>query len=188
MESLFENREEWRGWLEENGSSADSVWIIMYKKHTGRKCILYGEALEEALCFGWIDGKIKRINDEYYIQLYTPRRLGSRWSKYNIDRVEKLKKEGKMTQAGLDAYNVIFKNPELAYDSRRKPGIPEIPEELLTALKSNKKAFDNFMNFPPSAKRMYIEWYKYAKQDKTRIARTARIIRFSEDNQRPGML
>ncbi len=159
----------------------------MYKKHTGRECILYEEALEEALCFGWIDGKIKRVNDEYYIQFYTPRRPGSRWSNYNIERVERLKKEGRMAEAGLEAYNMIFKNPNLAYNSKRS-GNPEIPEELLIALKENKAAFNNFMNFPPSARRMYIEWYKFARQDKTRQVRAEKIIRFSEENQRPGML
>jgi len=187
MEFFFRNREEWRKWLEKNGSSSDGIWMKIYKKHTGKECIPYVEAVEEALCFGWIDGKIKRINDEYYIQSYTPRRQGSRWSKYNIERVERLIREGKMTQSGLEAYNRIFKNPHLVYDNRTS-GDPEIPEELLSALKENKTASTNFMNFPASARRIYIEWLKYAKRDKTRLERIKKIVRLSEQNQRPGMM
>jgi len=187
IEIYFRNREEWRKWLEENYSTANGLWMRIYKKHTCRECVLYAEAVEEALCFGWIDGKIKRINEDYYIQYYTPRRSGSRWSNYNIERVKKLTKEGKMTQAGLDAYNEIFTKPHLAYGNRTT-GNPEIPEELLYALKTNKTAFNNFMNFSQSAKRIYIEWYKYAKRDKTRVDRIRRIVRFSEQNQRPGIL
>lgn len=187
MELHFKNRQDWRKWLEVNSKTIDGIWMMVYKKHSGIECIPYAEAVEEALCFGWIDGKIRRINDEYFIQYYTPRRSGSRWSKYNIERVKKLIGEGKMTPAGMDAYNEIFTKPHLVYDNRES-GVPEIPADLLSALKTSKKAYDNFMNFPPSAKRLYIGWYLYAKQDKTRVARIEKIIRFSELNQRPGML
>jgi uncharacterized protein YdeI (YjbR/CyaY-like superfamily) len=184
----FRNRDEWRTWLEGNSQTSDGIWMRNYKKHTGRECVPYPDAVEEALCFGWIDGKIKRINDEYFVRYYTPRRPGSRWSKYNIERVEKLKKEGMMTPVGLEAFNMIFKNPKLIYDNGPRKGEPEIPEELLAALKSNKIAFENFMKFSQSARRLYIEWYKYAKQDKTRLGRIKKIIRFSEENRRPGMM
>ena len=186
-EIYFKNRAEWRKWLEGNHDSPEGIWMIIYKKHTGRECILYAEAVEEALCFGWIDGKLKRINDEYYIQVYTPRRPGSRWSKYNIERVKKLISQGKMTSSGLDAYNKIFKNPGLVYDNRASDD-PEIPEDLLSALKTNKTAFDNFMKFSPSARRLYIGWLNDAKRDKTRIERIKKIVRLSEQNQRPGIL
>jgi uncharacterized protein YdeI (YjbR/CyaY-like superfamily) len=159
----------------------------MYKKHTGLDCVRYADAVEEALCFGWIDGKLKRIDDKYYVQYYTPRRPGSRWSKYNIERVEKLRKEGRMTAEGLEAYGKLFQNPGLAYDNRAD-GDPEIPEELLAALKSDTDAFDNFMNFSQSARRIYIEWYKYAKQDKTKQGRIIKILQLSKENRRPGML
>ncbi|MDP4224317.1 MAG: YdeI/OmpD-associated family protein [Bacteroidota bacterium] len=184
----FRTRDEWRTWLEGNSQTSDGIWMRNYKKHTGMECVTYPDAVEEALCFGWIDGKIKRINDEYFVRYYTPRRPGSRWSKYNIERVEKLKKAGMMTPVGLEAFNVIFKNPKLIYDNRLRTGEPEIPEELLAALKSNKIAFENFMKFSQSARRLYIEWYKYAKQDKTRLGRIQKIIRFSEENRRPGMM
>ena len=187
MELHFKKRNEWRKWLAENGDKSGGIWMIMYKKHTEIKSIAYNDAVEEALCFGWIDGKIRRINDDYYVQYFAPRRPGSRWSKYNIDRVEKLISEGKMTPAGTEAYSEIFRKPHLAYDNHRS-GPPELPDDLLAGLKTNPVAYKNFMNFPPSSKRMYIDWYRYAKQDKTRITRIEKIIRFSEMNQRPGML
>jgi len=187
MEVYFKNRDEWRKWLEGNSLSGEELWMIIYKKHTGKSCISYNEAVEEALCFGWIDGKIKRINDEYYIQRYTPRRSGSRWSKYNIERVRKMINQGRMTHQGMAAYNEIFQKPHLVYDNKSS-GDPEIPEDLLMSLKENKTAFDNFARFPPSARRMYIEWLNSAKKQDTRPGRIRKIVEASEQNQRPGMM
>ena len=96
MELYVKTRAEWRKWLEENHSSVQGIWLIYYKKISGRPRIPYSDAVEEALCFGWIDGKIKRVNDDYYIQWFTPRRPGSRWSKLNMGKVEKLIREDRM--------------------------------------------------------------------------------------------
>lgn len=183
----FKNRKVWRKWLEKNSSSAGELWMIMYKKHTGKPCVPYSEAVEEALCFGWIDGKIKSINEEYYIQRYTPRRSGSRWSKYNIERIEKMIKEGRVMQAGLNAYNEIFKKPELVYDNQLS-GDPETPEDLLLALKENSAVFDNFIRFPPSARRIYIEWLNSAKKAETRPGRILKIVEATKQNRRPGIM
>ena len=95
MELYLKTREEWRKWLEENHSKAEEIWLIYYKKPSGKSRIPYTDAVEEALCFGWIDGKIKRINDDYYIQRFTPRRPGSKWSKLNMERVQKLIKKAR---------------------------------------------------------------------------------------------
>jgi uncharacterized protein YdeI (YjbR/CyaY-like superfamily) len=187
MEIYFRNRNEWRKWLEKNSSSADGLWMINYKKHTKKECIPYDDAVEEALCFGWIDGKIKRINDEYFIRWFTPRRRGSRWSKYNIERIEKLIKKGKVNNAGLDAYNEIFKNPQLAYDNRAT-GDPEMPEDLLSALKADKSALCNFRNFSPSVKKLYIRWLNSVKKAETRPGRILKIVDAARQNKRPGMM
>ena len=104
MELYIKSREEWHSWLEENTSTTREVWLIFYKKGSDKPRIPYNDAVEEALCFGWIDGKIKRINEQFFIQRFTPRRRGSRLSKYNIERVEKLIKEGRMKPAGLQAF------------------------------------------------------------------------------------
>jgi uncharacterized protein YdeI (YjbR/CyaY-like superfamily) len=187
MELYFKNREEWHNWLKENGASADGIWMKIYKKRTKKESVPYIEAVEEALCFGWIDGKIKRINDDYYIQHYTPRRRNSRWSRYNIERVEKLIREGRMTPAGIKAYNEIFKKPELAYDNRAS-GEPEIPEDLLSALKENETALSNFMKFSRSTRRIYIGWLNSSKRAETRSGRIPKIVEFARQNRKPGMM
>jgi len=187
MEAFFRDRKEWRKWLEKNSNSADEMWMIIYKKHSGRKSIPYVDAVEEALCFGWIDGKIKRVNDEYFIQRYTPRRKGSRWSRYNIERVGKLIKEGKMTPAGLDAYNVIFTRPGLIYDNRAS-GDPVTPADLEAAMKENITAYNNYQRFSLSARRMYIDWLNEAKKAETRARRILKIVKSAEQNRKPGMM
>jgi uncharacterized protein YdeI (YjbR/CyaY-like superfamily) len=186
MDLYFTDRKEWRKWLEENHTTFEEVWLRYYKKPSGKPRIPYNDAVEEALCFGWIDGKIKRINEEYYIQRFTPRRNGSRWSKYNINRVEKLKKEGLMKPDGLKAYKEALDKPELVYDDRRD-GNPSEPDDLMRELKKNRNAHRNFVNFTPSSRRMYIDWLNSAKKPETRLKRINKIIELSEKNIKPGM-
>ena len=187
MELYFKTRNEWRRWLEENSLKYQEVWLVYYKNPSGKPRIPYIDAVEEALCFGWIDGKIKRINEDYYIQRFTPRRPGSRWSKYNVERVEKLKKEGVMKPEGLKAYQEALDKPELMYENRAD-GEPVMPEDLLVKLKINKKAFENFINFTQSARRIYIDWLNSAKKPETRPGRIEKIVSLAEKNQRLGMM
>jgi uncharacterized protein YdeI (YjbR/CyaY-like superfamily) len=188
MEELyFKNREDWRKWLEENHSISEGIWLIYYKKASGKPRIKYNDAVEEALCFGWIDSKLKRVNDEYYIQYFTPRRKKSVWSKYNLERVQSLIESGLMHPAGLEKYKEAIKNPHLVYDNRND-GEPVIPEDLKKVLLENNIAYENFLNFPASARRMYIGWLNTAKRPETRTRRILRIMEFSEQNKRPGML
>lgn len=95
------SRDEWRSWLQNNHAAEKEIWLIYYKKHTGKPRIPYDDAVEEALCFGWIDSIVKRIDDEKYIQKYTPRKDKSIWSELNKKRTEKMIKQGRMTEAGL---------------------------------------------------------------------------------------
>ncbi|HVN57238.1 MAG TPA: YdeI/OmpD-associated family protein [Bacteroidales bacterium] len=187
MELYFQTGDEWRSWLLKNYSSSDGVWLIYYKKGSGRKRIPYDDALDEALCFGWIDGKIRRINEEYYEQWFTPRRKGSRWSELNIGRVKRLISLGKMDASGMKAYNEVVEKPELSY-KMDYAGIPDMPSDLFKRLKLNRKAMKNFNGFSPSAKKMYLRWLESAKKPETREKRIMRIIQQSEKNIRPGML
>ena len=187
MELYLTTRSEWRKWLEENHSSADEVWLIYYKKPSGKPRIPYADAVEEALCFGWIDGKIRKINEDYYIQRFSPRRSGSRWSKYNVERVEKLIMNGQMRPEGLKAYEIALKKPHLVYDNKTD-GDPEIPADLNSALSVNNKACTNFHNFSQSTRRIYLEWLKSAKKEETRTRRIEKIVMQSEKNIRPGMV
>ena len=187
MELYLKTREEWHQWLEKNHSTTDEVWLIYYKKPSGKPRIPYIDAVEEALCFGWIDGKIKRINEDYFIQRFTPRRPGSRWSKYNLERVQRLIKKGLMRPEGLKAFQKVVEKPELIYENRAD-GDPVIPEDLKNSLSSNRLAYSNFLKFSSSSRRMYIDWLNSAKKAETRPGRIEKIIGFAEKNLRPGMI
>ena len=187
MELYFKNRDEWRSWLAKNHSKVQGIWLIYYKKPSGKPRIPYNDAVEEALCFGWIDGKIKRVNDDYYIQWFTPRRPGSRWSKLNMNRAQKLIMEGRMKPSGLLAYEETIKKPQLIFDI--KSGLNElVPEDLMDALRINPLAHNNFLNFPPSSRKLYIFWLNDAKRAETRQGRIQKIVDRSEKNIRAGMM
>lgn len=187
MELYVVTKEEWRKWLNDNHNKSEEVWLIYYKKPSGKPRIPYIDAVEEALCYGWIDGKIKRINDDYYIQRFTPRRKGSRWSKYNIERVHKLIKQGIMKKHGLDAFSEAVEKPELIYENRPKVD-PTVPVDLMVELEKNETAFNNFMNFSRSSRQLYVEWLNSAKKSETRQRRIDKIIRQATENIKPGMM
>jgi uncharacterized protein YdeI (YjbR/CyaY-like superfamily) len=187
MELYFKTRGEWRNWLDENHSKVRGVWLVYYKKNSEKPRIPYNDAVEEALCYGWIDGKIKRVNEDYYIQWFTPRRPGSRWSKLNMERAGKLIKEGKMRHQGLKAYEETVKEPGLIYEIRTETNI-SLPDDLLTALQRNSEAYINFNNFPPSSQRLYLLWLSNAKREETRVGRITKIVARAEKNIRAGMM
>jgi uncharacterized protein YdeI (YjbR/CyaY-like superfamily) len=187
MELFATTRSEWHNWLEKNHSTVDEVWLVYHKKPSGKPRIPYGEAVEEALCFGWIDGKVRKVNDDYYIQRFTPRRSGSRWSKYNVERVNRLIETGQMKPEGLKVYEEAMKKPELIYENRTD-GNPETPADLINALKDDPQAYANFFKFPPSSRRMYIEWLNSAKREETRLRRIEKIVSHSAKNIRPNIL
>lgn len=187
MELYFKTMLEWHLWLEENHKKTEGVWFVFYKKNSGKPSVSYNDAVEEALCFGWIDGKIKRVNEDYYIQWFTPRRKGSRWSKLNTSRVARLIKENRMKPAGLAAFEKTKDKPELIYEIK-KDEIPSIPADLNEALKKNKIAYDNFLKSPPSSRRLYIFWLNDAKRPETRASRIEKIVDRSEKNIKAGMM
>jgi uncharacterized protein YdeI (YjbR/CyaY-like superfamily) len=187
MELYFATRDEWRRWLDENHSASEGIWLIYYKKSSGKPRIPYAEAVDEALCFGWIDGKIMRVSDDYYKQWFTPRRKGSRWSKFNIEKVRKLIGEGRMMEMGMKAYKEVLNHPDRIYDSKPQENL-EIPSDLQEELKKNGKAWDNFIRFPVSVQQLCIRWINSSKRTETRLRRINRIKDQSADNIRPGMM
>ena len=187
MELYAKNREEWHKWLEEYHTSVDGIWLIYYKKSSGKPRIPYNDAVEEALCFGWIDSKIKRVNDDYFIQWFTPRKPGSRWSELNLKRVEKLIKEGRMQHEGLLVYNKAAEMPKNNYNVKSEVNL-NIPDDLMLALKSNPVAFNNFMNFPQGSRKLYVFWLNDAKRPETRQSRILKIVNNSEKNVKAGMM
>jgi uncharacterized protein YdeI (YjbR/CyaY-like superfamily) len=183
----FKSIDEWRKWLSQNHNDEEVIWIIIQKKGSKKQGLRYEEAVVEAVAHGWIDGKMKRLNEYEFMQRFTPRRRNSIWSASNKKRAELLIKEGKMTELGMKAVEDAKQSGkwDKAYSSRR--GKIEIPDDLLSELKLNKLAYENFKAFPPSARFMYIHWLNEAKRNDTRIRRINTIVYRSEKNQKPGI-
>jgi len=187
-ETLYiKDRIEWRKWLEKNYDSVKEIWLIYYKKHSGKPRIPYDDAVEEALCFGWIDSLVKTIDDEKYMQKYTPRKKSSIWSEHNVNRCKKMIKEGKMTEAGMQLIDEAKKNGkwEKAYSTKK---MFDLPEEMANALNKNKSARENFNNFAPSYRNNYIHWVLSAKREETKNKRIKEVVKRSVLNQKPGMI
>ena len=185
----FKNRQEWREWLDENYDKEKEIWLMYYKKHTGKETILYNDAVEEALCFGWIDSLVKGIDKECYMQKYTPRKSNSVWSLLNKKRAKKMIAEGKMTSAGLEKIKEAEKNGkwDSAYSSRVRSKV-EMPEDLKKELHKNETARNNFMSFSGSHQFIYIHWINSAKRSETREKRINEVIKRAELNVKPGIL
>lgn len=183
IETIYSNdREEWRSWLQKNHLSEKGVWLIYYKKHTKKLSIPYSDAVEEAICFGWIDGQVKKIDDDRYMQHYSPRTSKSRWSVINIERAKKMIKEGRMTEKGLSIFQNGIKNSEIVPSSKNF----SVPDDLKSALAKNKKALNNFENLAPSAKLAYVYWVDTAKKDDTRQRRIKKTVELIAQNKKFG--
>lgn len=180
------NRDDWRQWLKQNHDTIKEIWLIYYKKHTGKPRIPYDDAVEEALCYGWIDSIIKRIDDETFCQKFTPRKGTSQWSESNKKRVEKLIREGKMTKIGLAKIEAAKRTGkwETPVTSRQEF---KMPPELAEALASNKEAGENFDKLASSHQRQYVGWVASAKKEETRKKRVKEAIELLEQNRKLGM-
>jgi len=187
MEILFNNRNEWRLWLEENSKFKKEVWLVYYKKHINKQSISYEEAVMEALCFGWIDSLVKRIDDEKYKQKYTPRKPRSNWSESNKRRIIQLEENELMKKEGLFAVKRAKENG--SWDNLTGvDDTPVPPQALLEALSENPLAELNFNSFPLSTRKQYIGWLKSARKEETKVKRIREIVKRSEANKKAGIL
>ena len=179
------NRADWRQWLQAHHQSETEVWLIYYKKHSGQARIPYDDAVEEALCFGWIDSVIQRIDDEKYAQKYSPRRPGSQWSALNIGRMHKMIEAGMMTEAGLAKIDPALIGAPAK--SRKRQLELAVPPFMQQALMASPQAWENFCNLAPSYRRQYIGWISAAKREETRQKRLQEAIALLERNEKLGM-
>jgi len=176
----------WRAWLEDNHDSNSGIWMIFSKKHTGQACIDYEDAIGEALCWGWIDSIIRRIDDDTYARKFTPRRPGSIWSELNRWRVARLVREGRMREPGLAL--VDFPVGDSADPRpRRAETDARLPAYVLAALEKNPQAQASFEKLPPSHRRNYIGWVDSAKREETRQRRLAEMLERLEHGQSLGL-
>jgi len=171
----FKNRHDWRKWLETNHASETKAWLVLYKKRYLDQGLGLDEAVEEALCFGWIDGKLIRLDQKRYYLRFSPRAANSLWSISNIRRVEMLSRIGKMTPAGQQKIDEAEENGEWAAAIRREQ-VNVIPEELEQVLRREPGAIDAYLALPASRKKQYIYWLQSAKSGKTKQTRIIKII------------
>ena len=180
---LFPDRESFRQWLVENHATSQGVWLV-FGKAGKLKTIKADEALEEALCFGWIDGQIKSIDDEKYLKKLTPRRKGSKWSEHNRKIVNRLIENGQVTESGLMAIEKAKKYG--TWDMPKQAPIYDSQIEILSkVLEGAEPAKSNFLKMPLSVRRTYTAAYLDAKQEETRINRLKKIIERLNANKRP---
>jgi len=183
---FFATKEKFREWLEKNHASANELEIGFYKKSSGKKSITYAEALDEALCFGWIDGVRRSLDETSYQQRFTPRRARSIWSLVNVKHVERLKKEGKMHAAGLAAYEQRDPKRTGIYAFENAPR--ELSAEYEKEFRKTKGAWEYFQTYPPYLKKTISYWVMSAKKEETRSARLRRLIECSARGERIGVL
>lgn len=155
------NRQEWRTWLEKHYGSSPGVWLVFHKDHTRVPSIPLEDSVREALCFGWIDSLIKRLDDNRYARKFTPRKPASKWSEINRKRWAELNAAGLLTPAGLAAAPT-----NNTYAPR--PAIPDLPAYIARALKANPKAWVFFQELAPSYRRHFVGWIHSAKRTDTR--------------------
>lgn len=180
-------RRSWRAWLAKHHATRREVWLIYYKQVSGKPRVAYGDAVEEALCFGWIDSTVKTIDAERYAQRFTPRKKGSNWSGPNLDRVQRLVANGLMTPAGA-AHLPSAKSARVfrAEHVKRTTATTIAPRDLAVALRANSNAAALWRNLAPGYRRLYVRRITEAKRPETRARRVAdTVARLARGARRP---
>jgi len=171
---------------ENHDKEGNGIWLVFYKKETGRPSLEYEESVEEALCFGWIDSIIKRIDDDKFCRKFTPRKDDSRWSITNRKRVEKIIKEGRMTEFGLAKIEAAKRSASWKMDPRPVINM-EIPQELSEALARNRKAKDFFEKLAPTYRKHFIGWIVTAKRPETKARRLKECLALLARGEKLGL-
>jgi uncharacterized protein YdeI (YjbR/CyaY-like superfamily) len=172
---FFKSPQEFYDWLEEHHETESEVYVGMYKKHTGKRAMSWSEAVDQALCFGWIDGRANAIDEDSYMQRFTPRRPGSNWSQINIAKVAKLTEEGRMRPAGLKAFEARSEANAVpySYEEREKASLTD---EFKRRLRANQAAWQYWEARPPGYRKQATFWVMSAKREETRERRLNQLI------------
>jgi len=185
----FKTKEALRSWLEKNHDKNPGIWMIFYKKHVDIECVKYREALEEALCFGWIDSLVKRIDNDQYKRIFTPRINISNWSDLNKKLVIELIKKGKMTEAGLKKIDLYVRTGKIDWETKelRETQEFDIPEFIIKEFAKNEPALTNFNKLAQTYKQHYVYWITAAKREATVYRRLKESIELLKENKKLGM-
>jgi uncharacterized protein YdeI (YjbR/CyaY-like superfamily) len=182
-------RKEWRAWLARHHKTAKEIWLVYYRKASGKPRIPYNDAVEEALCYGWIDSTNKTIDAERTAQRFTPRRKGSPLSPMNMERVRRLIAQKKMTRAGLESIGQHLEADAGVDGRRQKLKDVQLPEDILEQLKQDPQVWKNFQAFPESYKRIRIGWIDGARKRPDEFEKRLRyFIKMTAKNKRFGMV
>ncbi|MFD2561403.1 YdeI/OmpD-associated family protein [Aquimarina rubra] len=179
-ELYFKNDKEWRHWLHENHLSSDGVYLIFYKVESKQPSMRWEEAVKVALCYGWIDSTVKRLDEERRRQYFCPRKPKSVWSKLNKTYIIDLIQNGLMHQSGLDVIEAAKKNNSWTALDDVENGV--VPDDLQKAFDKNQSAYDNYLNFSRGYRKSYLYWLNQAKRQETRDKRILEIIRLCKAN------
>jgi uncharacterized protein YdeI (YjbR/CyaY-like superfamily) len=174
------NGREWRSWLRKHHAASPGVWLVFHKDHTGVASVPYEEAVRQALCFGWIDSLIKRLDENRYARKFTPRKPTSKWSELNRQRWTELDEQGLLAASGRAAAPTGNR-----YASR--PTIPDLPADIVKALKSNPEAWQSFQALAPSYQRHFVVWIHIAKRPETRENRIRESIALLAAGKKLGL-
>ena len=174
---------EWRKWLDRHHDSSAGVWLVFHKQHTGVASIPYDDAVREALCYGWIDSLVKRLDGDRYARKFTPRKPGSAWSASNLKRWAELDAAGELAPAGRAA------SPDGAPRASPPPraDIPELPAYIAAAFEKNREAWAFFRRLPPGEQRRFVGWIHIAKKAETKERRIRQAIALLASGQRLGL-
>lgn len=171
----FATPEDFREWLRSNHSERDELWVGYWKKATGRPSLTWEESVDEALCFGWIDGIRKRVDDEAYTIRFTPRREGSTWSRRNVEQFEELEVAGRIEPAGRAAFERRTEDNSGIY-SFEQDEPPSLADEYLARLREDQAAWADWQERPPGYRRQVAHWVMSARRESTRERRLATLI------------
>jgi len=177
-----EDRDAWRRWLEMNHARTEGVWLVRYRKSSGGPHLAYEEAVEEALCFGWIDSKTNKLDDDRSMLWMAPRKPGTGWSKVNKERIERLTAGGRMAPAGLAKVEAAKRDG--SWNALDAVEALELPADFEAALAGSQNARQNFEAFPRSVKKGILGWIASARTPETRAKRLEETVRLAEENIR----
>jgi uncharacterized protein YdeI (YjbR/CyaY-like superfamily) len=180
-------RKQWRRWLAKNHKTVKEIWLVYYRKETGKPSILYEDSVEEALCFGWIDSIIKKLDNDSYARKFTPRTNMAKWSNQNKKRISKMLAARLVTKAGLATIENIKLVADKSGAAPKKPSAMEIPVYIREAFKQDKTVWDNFNALAKSYQRDYILWISSAKKEETRVRRIGESIKLLKQNRKLGL-